>query len=236
MVRRLKVLLLVMACAGSAWAEPAIPLTPAGRVLAAWMEAFNSGDRARIDLFLKTYTPPRTELMSAQFRGQSGGVSLLAVTRDEKYTVAFRLQEKSEPIILYGKLEVTASKAPTIQNFSLHPVPKGAVIEDIQLDVAMRQQVINSVISNLNNAYVYPLVAQKMADSLRQHESKGDYNAIIDGDAFASLLTAQLLEVSHDKHLGVFYQPYKFDGVPPPSTFDQWSKDRRAMARDCGIR
>ena len=75
-----------------------------------------------------------------------------------------------------------------------------------------------------------------MADSLRQHESKGDYNAITDGDDFASLLTTHLLEVSHDKHLGVFYQPYKFSTPPPPLTWDKWTEDRKAMARDCGIR
>jgi Peptidase family S41/N-terminal domain of Peptidase_S41 in eukaryotic IRBP len=115
-------------------------------------------------------------------------------------------------------------------------VPKGAILEDIQLDRAMRQQIINLIISNLNDAYVYPLVAQRMADNLRQHESKGDYSAITDGDMFASVLTTHLVEVSHDKHLGVFYQPYKFDGVPAPPSFDQWNKDRQAMARDCGIR
>jgi len=75
-----------------------------------------------------------------------------------------------------------------------------------------------------------------MADNLRAHESKGDYNAIADGDELASRLAAHLLEVSHDKHLAVFYNPYKFTAEPPPITFDQMEEDRKAMSRDCGIR
>src|SRR4051794_5397699 len=213
MACRLKWIFWMLGCAATACAQTAIPATPAGRIFAAWMEAFNSGDRAKIDLFVKKYEPllQHAELTSAQFRGQSGGVNLLAVTRSEKYTLAFRLQEKSQPTILYGKLDVTASQAPAIQNFLLHPVPKGAVLEDVKLDAAARSHVIDLITTDLNEAYVYPLVAQKMTASLRQHESRGDYNAITDGETFASLLTTHLLEISHDKHLGVFYQPYKFE-------------------------
>ena len=234
----LKSILLLLVCAGTAYAQTAIPATPAGHVFAAWLEAFNSGDRARIDLFLKTYAPrlAQAELTSAQFRGRSGGVNLLAITRSEKYVLGFRILEKAQPTLLYGRIEVTASKSPTIQNFTLHPVPKGAVFEDVKLDAPMRKQILDSIIGKVNELYIYPALAEKMSASLRAHESKGDYSAVTDGDAFAALLTTHLIEVSHDKHLGVFYQPYKFDGTPPPVTFDQLSEDRKAMARDCGFR
>ena len=75
-----------------------------------------------------------------------------------------------------------------------------------------------------------------MAESLRAHEQKGEYNNISDGDEFADLVTRHLLEVSHDKHLRVFYHPFKFASDPPAPTFDQLTEDRKAMARDCGIR
>ena len=57
MIRRLKVLLVLVVSARVCWAQPSIPATPAGRALAAWLEAFNSGDRAKIDLFLTNYAP-----------------------------------------------------------------------------------------------------------------------------------------------------------------------------------
>lgn len=238
MVRRLKVLLLLIACAAAATADPPIPATPAGRVLSAWLESFNSGDRARIDAFLKTYAPrlPQPALSSAHFRGQSGGLTLIAVTRSDQNTISFRVQEKSRPTVLIGKMEVTASTPPAIQNFVLSAVPDSAVLEDIKLDAALRQQIIADVITNLDQFYVYPELAKKMGESIRARESKGDYNAFASGDEFASQLTADLVAVSHDKHLNVFYVPYKFAADPPPLTLDRISEDRRAMARDCGIR
>lgn len=238
MARRLMLIFLVLICVATAGAEAPIPATPAGRALAAWLQAFNSGDRAKIDGFLKTYSPSPAQaaLTSAQFRGQSGGLNLLAITRSEKYLIGFRVQEKSQPTILFGRIEVTASKAPAIQNFVLSPVPREAVLDEIKLDSAERKQTIDLIISDLSGSYVFPAIAQKMADSLHAHESKGDYNAIIDGDTFASLLTKHLVEASHDKHLIVYYQPFKFTSQPSPVTVDQWTEDRKTMARDCGFR
>ncbi len=238
MLHRLKLLLMMVGCAEMACAQAPVPPTPAGRVFAAWMQAFNSGDRARIDDFLKSYAPrlPQAQIMSAQFRGRSGGVNLVAVTHSDKYTLGFRLQEKAQPVVLFGKIEVTASRAPLIQSFSMHAVPRGAVVEDLPLDASARKQTIDLIIAELNQGYIYPQLAQKMADNLRAHQGKGDYDAITDGDAFATLLTTHLIEVSHDKHLGVYYQPYKFEAPPPPESFDEFTEDRRAMARDCGIR
>lgn len=238
MAHRLKLILLIFLCAGTAYAQTAIPATPAGRVFAAWLQAFNSGDRAKIDAFLRTYAPrlPQAEFASAQFRGRSGGLNLVAITRGEKCILGFRIQEKTQPTLFYGRIEVTSSKAPTIRTFTLHPVPRGAVFEDVTLDAAMRNQVVESVITKLNELYIYPVVAEKMAASLRAHQGKGDYNAITDGDTFAALLTTHMVNVSHDKHLAVFYQPYKFNGASPPFTFDQVTQDRKAMTRDCGFR
>ena len=36
-------------------ADVTIPDTPAGRAMSAWLEAFNSGDRARLDDYFKKY-------------------------------------------------------------------------------------------------------------------------------------------------------------------------------------
>lgn len=238
MLGRLMVLFLTAASAAVSPAQTPIPATPAGHVLAAWIEAFNSGDRARINGFLKAYAPrlEQAAFTSAQFRGQSGGVTLLAITRNERYIVGFRLQEKAQPVFLYGRIEVTPVKAPVVQNFVLRPVPRQAVLDEIRLDAITRKQTIDLIVSALNQSYLSPEVAQKMADALHAHESKGDYKSIVDGDAFASLLTTQLIEVSHDKHLGVFYQPYKFNADPPALNLDQLTEDRKAIARDCGFR
>jgi retinol-binding protein 3 len=238
MMRRLNLFLILIAISAAAWSDPPVPATPAGRVLSAWLDAFNSGDRARIDAFAKTYAPrvPQAALTSAHFRGQSGGLTLLAITRSERNIVSFRVQEKTQPTILIGKLELTAAKEPAIQNFALSPVPAGAVLDEIRLDAPQRQRVIDDVLSNLDQFYVYPDLAKKMGEAVRAKESRGDYRAITSGDEFAAQLTADLVAVSHDKHLNVFYIPYKFNAEPPPLTLDRVSEDRKAMSRDCGIR
>ncbi len=152
MVRRLRLILMVLVSVCPALGQVTIANTPAGQALAAWLDAFNSGDRAKIDTFLKRYSPKVAEaaLTSPQFRGRSGGVDLVAITRSERLTIAFRVQEKTQPtVLLVGKLELTTQEPLTISNFTLHPVPTGAVLEDIKLDPAQRKLAIENVIANL---------------------------------------------------------------------------------------
>ena len=136
MARRLEMIFLVLACAGTALAQATIPDTPAGHALSAWLESFNSGDRVRMDAFLRSSAPRLTDtaFTSAQFRGQSGGLNLLAVTSSGNSSIAFRVQEKSQATILIGKFELTTARPQTISNVVLRAVPPGAVLEDIKLD------------------------------------------------------------------------------------------------------
>jgi hypothetical protein len=215
-----------------------IPETPAGRVLAAWLDAFNSGDRGRIDGFSKLYDPehPESVATSAQFRGKSGGVDLLAIDRGDRLTIVFRGQEKTQPILLLGRIELTNAKSPTIQSFNIRALPMGSVSDRVKLDAALRDKAIENISANLTQYYVFPEVAEKMTLALRAREKKGEYNSLTDGDEFATALTRDLLDVSHDKHLRVFYNPYKLPPGPTTLSPDQLAESRRLLARDCGFR
>ena len=70
-------------------------------------------------------------------------------------------------------------------------------------------KVIDGVNIDLKEYYVEPAAAQQMADALKKHAAKGDYDAISDGDAFAARLTKDLQDVSHDRHLRVDFSPFK---------------------------
>ena len=76
-----------------------------------------------------------------------------------------------------------------------------------QVDAAERRRVIDGAITELKAFYIFPDVGQKMADALLMHEHRGDDDAETDGQMFASLLTMQMREVSHDKHLRMVFQP-----------------------------
>jgi hypothetical protein len=46
-----------------------------------------------------------------------------------------------------------------------------------------------------------------MANHIRQQHSNGEYNSFSELEPFCKKLTSDLREISHDKHLWVFYSP-----------------------------
>src|SRR5262249_25269251 len=186
------------------WAQPvAFPSTPAGTVLQAWYEAFNSGDRARMQAYLTRYDPERSLDGMVSFRDQTGGLELLGIDRSEARRIDFRVKEKGGTLTAVGKLELKEGESPLVPNFGVRAIPPGTNAADMNLkiDAAVGGRVIDGAIAKLNENYVFPETAKKMEDALRTHQSKGDYDKVTEGDAFASVLTNHLQEVSHDKHL-----------------------------------
>jgi len=182
--------------------SPAIPDTPAGRVLSAFLDSYNSGDSARIDAFVNTYKP-NIELGLKEFRGQTGGFDLLAIEKSEKTLIAFRVKEKNSPTQAIGRLTVKGAEPPLITGFSLYAVPPEAKYEELVFDAAARARVIDGAQRMLDEYYVFPETAKKMIAAVRTKQKRGDYDTIVDGDAFAKRLTYDLRAVSHDKHLAV---------------------------------
>jgi hypothetical protein len=66
-----------------AWAQLVIPNTPAGRTFQAWLEAFNSGDRARFDAYYQKYEPTKSADSMMTFRNTTGGFELLSIDGSE---------------------------------------------------------------------------------------------------------------------------------------------------------
>jgi hypothetical protein len=217
-LRFLSTLLFVVACACS---QPiAIPDTPAGHTLRAWLDNFNSGDRARIQAYLAKYEPTKGLDGTMIFREMSGGFELLGIDKSDRLHVEFRVKEKASPTIALGKMEVKDADPAEVVNFSLRGVPPGMTVADmtVKIDAATRRRVIDGAIANLNEFYVFPETAKKMEEALRARQKKGEYDAVNEGEAFASLLTNHLQEVSHDKHLRVNCVPRVLPkGEPGPN-------------------
>lgn len=107
-----------------------------------------------------------------------------------------------------------------------------SVMEEPKLDAATRHDVIKGAIANLNEYYAYPDVAQKMAASLLAHEKSGDDNEATDGNGFADLLTRQMRDVSHDRHLIVVYSQVPRPDRPPEPTPEDLARYREAMEQE----
>ena len=99
-------------------------------------------------------------------------------------------------------------------------------VQHTNLTGAECQRVIRSTLENLKKYYVYPDVAQKMADAVLAREKHGDYDNETDASGFAVLLTRDLREVSHDRYLSIGYSTAT---LPPDS--DQPSADEMAQYR-----
>lgn len=65
--------------------------------------------------------------------------------------------------------------------------------------------IIESIIQHLNDEYVFPEVAQKVERSFRANLRHNAYLSFNEPVRFAQLLTDELQEIAHDKHLCVFY-------------------------------
>ena len=94
---------------------------------------------------------------------------------------------------------------------------------DMVLNAAQRQQVIEAMIKELHNSYVFPERAKQVEAAIRRHQKNGDYDAITGAEKFSSTLTEHVLAQTRDKHLRMSYS-----AQPIP----QQSADKQASARE----
>jgi len=224
-------LALVCLGAGCVMAQTSVPDTPAGHTLQAWLDAFNSGDRAKVETYVKTVDQKQTVDGMMSFRNQTGGFELIRIDSSEPLHVRFRVKEKDRATTALGNLLVKDGTPPTVVTFGLGALPPGAVVENVTIDTAERTKVIGGVGDVLKEYYIDLPVAQQMADALKAHEAKGDYNAISDGDTFAAQLTKDLQAVSHDKHLRVNFNSFKSPPRKEPTPEDE-ARFHKQMERD----
>jgi retinol-binding protein 3 len=202
----------------------AIPDTPAGHTLQAWLDAFNSGDRAKIENYVKTIEPTEDVDGMIGFRAHTGGFDLLAVNSSEPLHITFRVKEKNSDTNAIGDILVKDGQPPTVVNFGLRAIPPGVTPVNVVLDAALRQRVIDGIKADLTEYYIDAGVGTKMNAALDVHVKAGDYSSVTDGDAFADKLTDDLRAISHDGHLRVNFSPFK---MPPPH--EPTAEDRAQM-------
>jgi Peptidase family S41/N-terminal domain of Peptidase_S41 in eukaryotic IRBP len=173
------------------------------------------------------------------FRGRTGGFELLKIVKSEPLELEVLVKEKHSDTRAVGKLEVKNAEPAVVKTFMLRAIPPGASVSDVNysVDTVTRNQVIDSVISNLDESYVSGELAEKMADALRARQKKGEYNSINEGDAFAEKLTKDLREVSHDKHLRVDFSPVPRPKPPEePDAADVARFHKQMLQLNCGFK
>lgn len=224
---------LVCGLPGLALAEayaPTIPDTPAGHALAAWLDAFNSGDRGKFEAFETAHAPWLTTDREMELRARTGGYDLLSIDKGGRLWIAFRAKERASPAQVSGSLVVRSNDLDHISLLGL--APAGAAAEEIVLDEAERGRVIEGAAKLLEEFYVFPDAAKDTATRLSALQKHGEYRGITDGEVFATRLTDDLRALSHDKHFAVDYFSKAMPDEPPPRPHPD---PRQLAANNCGF-
>jgi retinol-binding protein 3 len=99
---------------------------------------------------------------------------------------------------------------------------------DLPINAATRTHVIQTVLTRLNDSYVFPEIAGRMEQSIRARMQRGDYDKIDSSSVLAQTLTAHLAEIAKDKHLGV---GFRYDPIPASSDQKEPTPEDREMFR-----
>jgi hypothetical protein len=108
-----------------AHAQGSIPTTPVGRVLSAWLDAFHSGDSARMVAYNRQYMPAMPATLGIPIRTSAGDVDFVKILKDQPQHLEFLLREKQSGNYLRGMIEVDGDQ-PIAKRFGLQLVPPGA--------------------------------------------------------------------------------------------------------------
>jgi hypothetical protein len=172
----------VLLCMGGAFvlglnaasAQMMIPDTPAGRTMSAWLEAFNSGDRTRLDDYYKKYDREKHADDVMGFRDRVGGFELVSIEKSEPLRIVFLLKERNSGMRALAKLQVSDSDPPRVSSSELNGIVPGAVVIGFDIDAATRARVIDAAIAKIDESYVFPDVAKKMGMAVRGRARRGE--------------------------------------------------------------
>lgn len=116
---------------------------------------------------------------------------------------------------------------------------------EVMVDRAMRTEMIDALVAELNDHYVFPDKARQFEAVLRQREQEGRYDQIKDGYRLATQLTTDIHGIAKDQHLKVRFAPgldlISEMGAAPAATQAEWEQrtnflerllTRRAAARE----
>lgn len=116
---------LLLALAAWIGAQPVVPETPTRVVLRSWLEAFNSGDAAKLRVFWQKYGSGETERHIAddqRLRGMTRGLNLFRITEDDG-THLVALMKEGRGGYSESTIDLASVDPPVLKRISGHPVP-----------------------------------------------------------------------------------------------------------------
>ena len=137
--------------------------TPAGQVVAEWLEAFNSADSTKLRAYYDRYRLIRNMSSQLELRKLSGGFDLVSIEKSTPRYIEFVVKERAREIKAFGVVELDVEGTAGLRQSSLQAIPAGKTLAAFTIDAARRESVIDRAIENLTSDYVFSEVARKMA-------------------------------------------------------------------------
>jgi C-terminal processing protease CtpA/Prc len=127
-------------------------------------------------------------------------------------------------IVLVARVLVVLILALVILRFSASA--QGPQQPDMTIDAATRSAVIETLIKELNDGYIFPETAKRMEADLRGRIGNKEYDSITSAKGLAEKLTADAQSISKDKHLRV---RYSFQPIPVRKDKDEPTAEEKAQ-------
>src|SRR5437879_6750013 len=211
--------------------QTTIPNTPAGKVLRAWVDAYNSGDSARVAMFFRTYSAEDALRGAFAFRKMTGGLFVICLRVRTPRTAYVMARFRAGPMVGYGAIDVSAADTSRVGGY-FFPLGINVSVDDIRIDAPTGTHVVRRLAALLDSFYVSPEVGKRMSDSLLARLKRGVYDRYTNGATFAIHLRADLDDIAHDKHLQILYSLLRRGPEPQPDTVTQHRREREA---DCPV-
>lgn len=203
-------------------AETAKPEGPAAQQFAAWLAAFDKGDRAGLlayhqQSFSYTAASPGVGDIDREVGlfSVTGGFELEKSESTSPTRYSAVLKERRSRQFAHATIEVDAVAPHRVVSFDVHPIdtPDEFLTAEERrsgggpIDGPRRRALLDKIAHELAASYVFPDVARRMIASVREHAAHGAYEKMTNGSAFALAITQDLQQVSHDRHLRIIHQP-----------------------------
>jgi hypothetical protein len=218
---------------------PSIPNTPVGEVIRVWLDAFRSGDTARIMDYYRRYQPERIARSTVSFRAGSGGFDIVSIERSEPRHIELVVRERNTPQTSYAIVDLAPSDPVQVASSFLIAMGPNASVDMLRIDSAERAKVIDGAIAELDSFYVFPDVAKRIGDSLHVRGKRRTYDGYTNAISFSMKLNDEVRELSHDKHMRVNYSIRSLPPMPATPTApspDDVARERAMMdAMNCGF-
>lgn len=222
---------------------PAVPRTPAGEELRAWLDAYNDGDTSRVAKYIQAHQPAQILRDAFVFQSMTGGFELLSIERSEPRHIEFTVRHRRDAMIAYGALDVSMGTPPRATDLVLQPLGQVGSVGDLRIAAPARARIVERTAALLDSFYVDSNVARRAGDTLRARLARGAYDGYEAGPGLAIRLDRDLADIARDRHLKLLYSPQPIpqgqlggEVSHTPSAGDIERERLDLQDRNCGFR